>query len=374
MESAFGDDSSSDGMSTAGASDDGFPDLNSDIDMERRFEAAFASHPAWLRQATAPGRLQIGDWTLDREMTVIYEAKGMLTNSTVHSALATSCKEEEGSDEASARSVAVKTVPLNGDQGDLEMMHREISILKGLGCDHPHVLPLLASETLDEHLIVLTRLAPDGDLARIAPPGSCLAELEARRLSSQLLSALAFLEDRRVVHGDIKPSNILLTDVEGAFLAQLTDFGLAVKIPDGEQYLQLDSVQGSYGFIPAEVKSLKQISFAADLFALGVTIFRLLSSYDPFYPASAVEEELLFDPHCWSPTSEQCQAFARQLLSKVPKERSNAKELLQCHPWLTTDDEALASGDRTPRAPKTLQGVSFHNVEDSAQHWIRLFH
>ncbi|CAE7226050.1 unnamed protein product, partial [Symbiodinium microadriaticum] len=67
------------------------------------------------------------------------------------------------------------------------------------------------------------------------------------------------------VHGDVKPQNVLISLGQGAFLAQLTDFGLSREIPEGEPFVLLEHVQGSYGFVPSEVKHKRQLSFAADL-------------------------------------------------------------------------------------------------------------
>jgi len=337
----------------------------------KRFRAESRSR-SFTRQVTAPGRLQVADWTVHGEMTVLYDGRGSLANSTVRRASA--CSSTASPLQAMMMTdVAVKSVSTSCfDVGSLEMIRRECSILQRLGDGHPHILPLLGFEELESELVLLTRLAPDGDLARLVPSGRCLEEAEVRRLDRQLLSALAHLQEQRIVHGDVKPQNVLLTQVEGAYVAQLADFGLAAEVPAGQGFVTVQNVQGSYGFIPAEVKRCKQLSYAADLFALGVVTFRLLSSYDPFYPASCVESELLFDDSCWTPLTASAKALVTDLLAPAPERRGSAAELLRCHPWLAGECSLAGQEARSTRAPQPLQGIGFHDLEASARIWQQI--
>jgi len=323
------------------------------------------------RQVTAPAVMQVANFILDGEMTVLYEGNNSsLTNSKVRRSSVISCKSDETDVVSADLDVAVKSVSLADDASNLAMLRRKCEILRRLG-HHPHIMSALAYEECECEMILVTRLASEGDLSRLAPIGSCLEELQVRRLSQQLLSAFQYLEEKRIVHGDVKPQNVLISLGQGAFLAQLTDFGLSREIPEGEPFVLLEHVQGSYGFVPSEVKHKRQLSFAADLFALGVMTFRLLSSYDPFYPASAVDSELLFDSDCWEPLSNMAKDFAVRLLSPDPAARGTASELLSGDKWLQADEAALAL-ERGSSSPTPLPIIGFHSLEDAAELWKAL--
>eukprot|EP00931_Biecheleriopsis_adriatica_P004964 TRINITY_DN106546_c0_g1_i1.p1 TRINITY_DN106546_c0_g1~~TRINITY_DN106546_c0_g1_i1.p1 ORF type:complete len:416 (+),score=95.06 TRINITY_DN106546_c0_g1_i1:72-1319(+) len=324
-------------------------------------------HTDFCRRVTAPAVLQVAEWQLDQDMEVLHaSSSSCLTNSKVWRTLARSTS----TDLASEADVAVKSVSFSEDDCSIAMLRRECSFLQELGNCHPHILPMLAFTEIETELMMVTKLAPDGDLSRLAPAGSCLEEVQVQRLDKQLLSALAYLQDMRMVHGDLKPQNVFLTEVEGRLLAQLADFGLSAKVPAGEAWIELEQVQGSYGFVAAEVKHQKRLSFAADLFALGVITFRLLSSYDPFYPASAVESELLFDAECWEPLTAESKALVEALLAPQPELRGSAPELLKGNRWLTTDETFFArAGPRSSAAPRPLQICGFHSLEASARLW-----
>jgi len=319
------------------------------------------------RQMTAPAVLQVANWMIDGEMTTLYESSSSsLTNSKVRR---TSIRPSFDLDDPLHDEVeaVVKSVALGPDDGSLAMLKRECKILEELGDSHPHVLPSLGFAELGSEMMLITRLAPNGDLSQLVPSGSCLEELQVRRLHMQLLSALSFLQSRRIVHGDVKPQNVLLNLIEDAHMVQLADFGLAMKLDS--DVVELQHVQGSYGFIPAEVKHHKRLSFAADLFALGVMTFRLLSSYDPFHPASAVESQLEFDDACWLPLSTESKELVTQLLSPEPERRGAAKDLLEGNPWFGADETALVGEARLPSSPRPLKTPGFHTLEASEQYW-----
>lgn len=325
-----------------------------------------ARKQTWGRCVTAPPAIRVGDWTLHGDMYVLHDNSKFLSNSTVTRAVAQS----PGHQNNRLADVAVKIVPTDGDGTDLEMMRRELRILKELGDGHPNILPMLGCTEVGKDLVMLMKLASDGDLSKVVPPGSCLPCIQVRRLNLQLVSALQYLHSKRIVHGDVKPQNMLLTSAQGALLVQLGDYGLARKIPEGEKFVRLESVQGSYGFIPAEVKFRKELGFAADLFALGVVTFRLLASYEPFHPASCVEAPLQHDPHCWSPLSQQAKSYTAKLLDVDPEKRGTAAELLQGHPWLTIPEGLLVGSQRGFLSPRPLDGVVFHDLKACKRIWL----
>ncbi|CAK0790049.1 unnamed protein product, partial [Prorocentrum cordatum] len=243
---------------------------------------------AMALDAAPPGAaLQLGEWEFCGGTTVIYPAAGTLSNSIV--IVGRAARMGPGAGAKAAIMVAAKVVALDsGSREELDAIRREHEVLREISNAHPHVLPMLDFVEAPTGLVLLTRFAPRGDLSACLPRNTCAEEAELRKLSRQLLSALAFLHGRSIIHGDVKPSNVLLTELGGAMAAQLADFGLSRRVPLGQTFVHLCQVQGSHGFIPAEVMHRQELHFASDLFALGVLVFRYLGGYDPFYPASKV--------------------------------------------------------------------------------------
>mmetsp|Transcript_87008 Transcript_87008/g.243961 ORF Transcript_87008/g.243961 Transcript_87008/m.243961 type:complete len:432 (+) Transcript_87008:82-1377(+) len=306
---------------------------------------------------------QVGDWIFHGTMTVLYNGGTQsLTNSVVHKG--------DVSNRAKnwRRTVAVKSVSLQSDEESVAMMRQECRVSKELGDSHPHILPTLHYEELQHELVILTLFAPAGTLSMQVRVGAqCIEELEAQRLSQQVMAALHYVHSLSIVHGDVKPQNIFLTSHGDAFLAQLGDFGLSTLIPKGQTSVHLDGVQGSYGYIPAEVIHKRIACFASDLFALGALTFRLLGCHDPFYPPSQVMSTLEFDDVCWNPISAEGRNFVTQLLTVDPEARGSSD--MRTHRWLMAAPGELKSTTRGPLAPKTLPDVRFLTLEASQELW-----
>jgi len=311
--------------------------------------------------------LQVGEWTFRGAMTVIYDGSATLANSTVRLGRATFSEKTCSGEEVR---VAVKSVKLDSDAESVAMIRRESAILSELKDSHPNILPMLYCAETATELLLLTPFAPEGDLFTCIPNGTCIDEGELRRLDMQLLSALEFLHGRCVIHGDVKPQNVFLTETDDAMRAQLADFGLARKVPEGQDAVVLEGVQGSYGFVPPEVIDSSTLTFAADLFALGVMTFRYLGGHDPFFPPSQVSSPIEFDETCWEPVSAAARSFAVQLLAVDPGLRGSAKDLLASHEWFVAEEERLCSATRGTTSPP-VAFVRFLSSEATRAAWVR---
>lgn len=85
----------------------------------------------------------------------------------------------------------------------------------------------------DRFLIIIMELVPGGDIGKHVADEGPFPEAEARIISQQLLSALAYLHNNNITHRDVKPDNILINSLS-PLEVKLTDFGLS-KMVDTEQ-------------------------------------------------------------------------------------------------------------------------------------------
>jgi hypothetical protein len=121
---------------------------------------------------------------------------------------------------------------------------------------------------------------------RLARQGR-LPTQQALPLVTQIAAALAAAHRAGVVHRDLKPSNVMLVLCEdGEHRAVVTDFGLAARASGYESVVDLSSeaseVSGTWAYMAPEQLLGKQSTPAADLYALGVLMFEMLTGTLPF--------------------------------------------------------------------------------------------
>ncbi|GIK51465.1 MAG: protein kinase [Planctomycetaceae bacterium] len=106
-----------------------------------------------------------------------------------------------------------------------------------------------------------------------------LGEREAHKLIHQVAQALAYLEERKLIHRDIKPGNIYLTR-EGD--AKLGDFGLSRLADDSAQTAEGYLLGTPHYISPEQANGNKDLDIRSDLYSLGATFFHLLAGRPVF--------------------------------------------------------------------------------------------
>lgn len=260
-----------------------------------------------------------------------------------------------------ATAVAIKRIEKESliNEAELAAVRQELILQADL--DHPCLLPLLFGEETDNAIILVTPLAIYGDLHE-ATKFAIIREYDCRNLADQLLNALSYLHGRNILHGDMKPKNVLLRGLDESAAAsscssvvedetpclsclsrrrlcvQLCDFGLSTRLPidpaTGKQGLvPFHGLRGTSGYFSPEEIQQQDYGSASDLWVVGIMLFKLLAGYEPFYPPAAFEHALEFEDEPWADISSECQDIIRCLLRMSPNERLTAKEALG-HPWL----------------------------------------
>ncbi len=154
--------------------------------------------------------------------------------------------------------------------GMLDAFRREARMAAQL--EHPNILPLKNADTT-EGCFILSYPLGSGSLAdRITRR---LAVTLAMSFGEQLLSALAYAHEQRVIHCDIKPENLILFGER----LRLADFGLA-KV---SARTVTASASGTIGFMAPE-QALGRPSTRSDVFSAGLVIYRMLTGALPEWP------------------------------------------------------------------------------------------
>jgi eukaryotic-like serine/threonine-protein kinase len=174
-----------------------------------------------------------------------------------------------------------------------------------------------------------------------------------------------------IIHRDIKPQNILVGYEENGLRARISDFGLAKSV---NPLTLLATVAGTPTFKPPEVfKKHKSDSCSADTWAVGTTLYLLLTNMLPFKTpneygwgdTSHLEKELLPPSSINPDTNKVLDDIVKKALKVNPSERyQNATELLEAlNKWDPDDREPTTYQAREKTEITPLSGVS--NAEEA---------
>jgi hypothetical protein len=196
--------------------------------------------------------------------------------------------------DAKDRVAALKVLPqeLAEDPSFVRRFHREAKVMASLS--HPHVVEVLGQGEDDGRLWFAMEFVRGETLRRRIEQGP-LPPKEAARIAGEVASALSYAHGRGIVHRDLKPENVLL-DEEGR--VHLTDFGLLRLVRDEAMHeasthlTRTDVILGTYEYMaPEQRRGAKDVDARADVFALGVILYEMLTGSLPlgrFTPASQV--------------------------------------------------------------------------------------
>ncbi|BAY24226.1 protein kinase [Calothrix sp. NIES-2100] len=148
--------------------------------------------------------------------------------------------------------------------------------LKLLG-QHPQIPALLAHFQDEQYCYFVQDFIAGTNLATLLEAEGAFSENQIWQLLANLLPVLKFIHDRKIIHCDIKPENIIRR-AAGEFV--LVDFAAAQIFSEIDQFLGKDCI-GSPEYISPEQVRGKAV-FASDLYSLGVICIHLLTQIPPF--------------------------------------------------------------------------------------------
>jgi hypothetical protein len=125
---------------------------------------------------------------------------------------------------------------------------------------------------------LIMEFLPSTSLADVLVERTVLPVIDVALIGQQVASALASAHDAGIVHRDVKPGNVLLTD-DGT--AKLTDFGISRAVGDGT-ITATGVLAGTPAYLPPEVVEGQDADFRSDVFSLGATLYAAVEGTPPF--------------------------------------------------------------------------------------------
>ncbi|XP_058117519.1 serine/threonine-protein kinase PAK 5 [Anopheles ziemanni] len=220
----------------------------------------------------------------------------------------------------------------------LDRVYREIAVLKKL--DHPNVVKLVEvlDDPLEDSLYLVFELVQQGEVLSI-PTDTPLSEERAWNVFRDVLLGVEYLHYQRIIHGDLKPANLLLSD---AGSVKVADLGVCNEFLGEDAAMNNGSTAGTPAFRAPETLLPGQHFYngkAADIWALGATLYSLVHGNVPFIATSVpgVYEKIKNDPLEYPATStisEELRDLIGRMLDKDPQQRITLPQIKE-HPWLT---------------------------------------
>ena len=199
--------------------------------------------------------------------------------------------------------------------------------------EHPHIARLFDGGVTADGLPYYTMAyCEGGSLAERLHTERALPLEEALRIARQLAGALGAAHARGIIHRDVKPANVLF-DADGS--VRLTDFGIAKLL--GDDVTRTGDILGTVAYLSPEQAMGTTVDHRADLWALGATMYEMLSGQRPFRGSSSAAVLHAIVSSEPEPLSERApgipahvHALVRRLLQKDPALRpESAAEVLR---------------------------------------------
>jgi serine/threonine-protein kinase len=268
---------------------------------------------------------------------------------------------------ALGRRVVVKVLPQEMTGAvSLDRFRREIQLAAQL--QHPHIVPLLtAGETEGLPFFTMPYVRGESLRARLAKGGE-LPVADSIRILREVASALAYAHENNVVHRDIKPENVLISGGS----AVVTDFGVAKALTassgaGGSSLTSMGVALGTPAYMaPEQATADPNTDHRADIYALGVMAYELLTGSTPFQgrsPQATLAAHVTEKPE---PVSQRratipplLASLVMSCLEKRPADRpQTAEEVMHQLDALHTPSGGLPPTMQLPAAPRSAGGLS----------------
>ncbi|CAH0697728.1 unnamed protein product [Spodoptera exigua] len=237
------------------------------------------------------------------------------------------------------KEVAIKIIDKTQlNPGSLQKLFREVRIMKML--DHPNIVKLFQVIETEKTLYLVMEYASGGEVFDYLVLHGRMKEKEARAKFRQIVSAVQYCHQKRIIHRDLKAENLLL---DGEMNIKIADFGFSNEFTPGAK---LDTFCGSPPYAAPELfQGKKYDGPEVDVWSLGVILYTLVSGSLPFDGSTLRElRERVLRGKYRIPfyMSTDCENLLKKFLVLNPAKRASLESIMR-DKWMNTgyDDDEL---------------------------------
>ncbi|RWS30363.1 MAP/microtubule affinity-regulating kinase 3-like protein [Leptotrombidium deliense] len=236
------------------------------------------------------------------------------------------------------KEVAIKIIDKTQlNPSSLQKLFREVRIMKML--DHPNIVKLYQVIETEKTLYLVMEYASGGEVFDYLVAHGRMKEKEARAKFRQIVSAVQYCHQKRIIHRDLKAENLLL---DGEMNIKIADFGFSNEFVPGQK---LDTFCGSPPYAAPELfQGKKYDGPEVDVWSLGVILYTLVSGSLPFDGANLKElRERVLRGKYRIPfyMSTDCENLLKKFLVLNPAKRASLETIMK-DKWMNIgyeDDE-----------------------------------
>lgn len=264
----------------------------------------------------------------------------------------TRCKLRSGS-----KVFALKAISSNPNPELQKQILRELQFNRT--CNSPHIVKYYGTFLNEEsaNIFIAMEYCGGGSLEaiykRVKARGGRIGEKVLGKIAEGVLSGLSYLHERRIIHRDIKPQNILL-DIKGQ--VKLCDFGVSGEVVDS---LATTFTGTSYYMAPERIQG-QPYTVTSDVWSLGLTVMEVAQHRFPFLPenheplmpielltviVNMPAPELADEPSEGIKWSKSFRHFLLCCLEKEPSKRASPRQMLT-HPWISGQHNKAVKMDK----------------------------
>ncbi|XP_067127379.1 MAP/microtubule affinity-regulating kinase 3 isoform X11 [Centruroides vittatus] len=245
------------------------------------------------------------------------------------------------------KEVAIKIIDKTQlNPSSLQKLFREVRIMKML--DHPNIVKLYQVIETEKTLYLVMEYASGGEVFDYLVAHGRMKEKEARAKFRQIVSAVQYCHQKRIIHRDLKAENLLL---DGEMNIKIADFGFSNEFVPGQK---LDTFCGSPPYAAPELfQGKKYDGPEVDVWSLGVILYTLVSGSLPFDGANLKElRERVLRGKYRIPfyMSTDCENLLKKFLVLNPAKRASLETIMK-DKWMNIayeDDELRPYAEPEP--------------------------
>jgi len=234
---------------------------------------------------------------------------------------------------------AIKVLPLDKTTDyAISNFHREIKLQARM--DHPNLVRAYDAGHDGKVHFLVTEYVPGRDLRRLIRNQGKLTVAEAAGVVMQVAQGLYYAHQQGLIHRDIKPGNILVTE-DGT--AKLSDLGLSGFVDNEIEDPRAGKIVGTADYLAPElIRNPREVSTVTDIYSLGCTLYYSITGKVPFPGGSAKEKARRhLNEHPWHPrqfnadVSEEFVELIADMMEKEPLKRIQSAEEVanRLEPW-----------------------------------------